>query len=41
MKCIYCTYGAELTKLRRRWVHHFPDTGRIVVCEDMQLKPGS
>lgn len=39
--CIFCKYGAEKVKLRRRWVHHFPDTGKIVVCEDMTIKPGS
>ncbi len=37
--CIFCKYGAEKVKLRRRWVHHFPDTGKLVVCEDMTIKP--
>lgn len=39
--CIFCQYGAERFKLRRRWVHHFPDTGRIIVCDDGVLKPRS
>ena len=41
MKCIFCTYGHELLKMKRQWVHHFPDTGRIIVCEEKALKPGS
>jgi hypothetical protein len=39
--CIFCTYGSALFKLRRRWVHHFPDTGKLIACEARNLKPRS
>jgi hypothetical protein len=39
--CIFCAYGAAIFKLRRRWVHHFPDTGKLIACEARNLKPQS
>jgi hypothetical protein len=36
--CKLCAVGDEPVKLRRRWVHHFPDVGRLVVCEARTLK---
>ncbi len=39
--CIHCQFGLQPVRLRRRWVHHFKDTGTTVLCEDMNLKPGS
>ena len=41
MKCVLCSVGAELTKLKRQWVHHIPQLGKIIVCQEMQLKPAS
>lgn len=41
MNCSICASGGAPTKLKRQWVHHFPNTGRIIVCEAMTLKPGS
>ncbi len=41
--CVHCQFGLQPVRLRRRWVHHFPDTGQMVVCEEknIELKPGS
>lgn len=39
--CMHCQFGHAPVRLRRRWVHHFSDTGTIVLCEDANLKPGS
>lgn len=40
--CVHCQFGLQPVRLRRRWVHHFADTGTIVVCEEKNLsKPGS
>ena len=39
--CIHCQFGLTPVRLRRRWVHHFRDTGTIVLCEEANLKPGS
>lgn len=39
--CIHCQCGLVPVRMRRRWVHHFPGTGQIVVCEDKGIKPGS
>lgn len=36
--CVHCQFGLQPVRLRRRWVHHFADTGTIVVCEDRILK---
>ena len=41
MKCILCFVGAERVKLKRQWVHHIPQLGKIIVCVEMQLKPVS
>jgi len=41
MKCIHCQFGLDPVRLKRQWVHHFRDTGQIVVCEDKNLKPAS
>jgi hypothetical protein len=35
--CKLCAVGDEPVKLRRRWVHHIPDVGRLVVCEARTL----
>ena len=37
--CVHCAAGLEPVKMKRQWVLHFPETGRIVVCEDATLKP--
>ncbi len=37
--CVHCQFGLQPVRLRRRWVHHFPDTGTIVVCEERNQKP--
>ena len=37
--CIHCIFGLQPVRLRRRWVHHFADTGQIVVCEEKNVKP--
>ncbi len=39
--CVHCQFGLSPVRLRRRWVHHFPDTGTIVVCEEKNSKPGA
>ncbi len=36
--CVHCQFGLEPVRLRRRWVHHFRETGQIVVCESRNLK---
>ncbi len=30
--CMHCEFGDEPVRMRRRWIHHFKDTGQIVVC---------
>jgi hypothetical protein len=37
--CVHCAAGLEPVKMKRQWVHHFQETGRIVVREDATLKP--
>lgn len=37
--CPHCAAGLKPDKMRRQSVHHFPSTGRIVVCTDAALKP--
>lgn len=39
--CLHCMFGLVPVRLRRRWVHHFADTGTIVVCEEANLKPSA
>jgi len=40
--CVHCQFGLVPVRLRRRWVHHFRDTGTIVVCEEKNIsKPAS
>jgi hypothetical protein len=39
--CVHCQCGLQPVRLKRQWVHHFRDTGQVVVCEDKNLKPGS
>ena len=39
--CGFCCLRHEPVKLRRGWVHHFPDTGRLIACAAKNLKPGS
>jgi hypothetical protein len=39
--CIHCACGAQPVRLKRQWVHHFRDTGQIVVCTGVGLKPSS
>jgi hypothetical protein len=36
--CVHCQFGLAPVRLRRRWVHHFPDTGQTVLCEERNLK---
>jgi len=36
--CVLCDLGIERVKLRRRFVHHFPEKGRTIVCGN-NLKP--
>jgi hypothetical protein len=36
--CVHCQFGLEPVRLRRRWVHHFKDTGTLVLCEARNLK---
>lgn len=40
-KCPLCAVGDTPFKMKRQTVHHIPVTGKIVVCEDATLKPGS
>lgn len=40
-ECALCRYGMEVTKLKRQWVHHDSTSGRIYICSDRILKPGS
>lgn len=35
--CVHCQFGLVPVRLRRRWVHHFPDTGQLVVCEEKNI----
>ena len=35
--CVHCQFGLQPVRLRRRWVHHFPDTGQLVVCEERNV----
>jgi len=39
--CVHCETGHVPTKLKRQWVHHWPNTGLIIVCTAHDLKPGS
>lgn len=39
--CVFCDLGLAPDKLRRRWVHHIPKEGRLVMCEFRNLKPRS
>ena len=39
--CPHCAAGLKPEKMRRQSVHHFPSTGRLVVCVDAELKPQS
>jgi hypothetical protein len=40
-KCPLCDVGHRPDKMRRQWIHHFPQIGRLIVCEAMALKPQS
>lgn len=40
-KCPLCAVGDTPFKLKRQTVHHIPTTGKIVVCVEAVLKPGS
>lgn len=35
--CVHCQFGLVPVRLRRRWVHHFPDTGQLIVCEEKNI----
>jgi hypothetical protein len=39
--CVYCDVGNEAFRLRRRWVHHFRGTGKMILCNAKNIKPGS
>ena len=39
--CKFCAVGHLPYKMKRQTIHHFPDLGKIVVCEAAELKPGS
>lgn len=41
VRCPHCAAGDVPYKMRRQTVHHFPSTGKIVVCVEASLKPGS
>jgi hypothetical protein len=39
--CPHCAAGDTPFKMKRQTIHHFPATGRIVVCVEAMLKPRS
>lgn len=39
--CPLCDVGHHPVKLRRQWVHHFAELGRIIICVAKNLKPRS
>ena len=39
--CKFCAVGHLPSKLKRQTVHHFPEVGKIVVCEAATIKPVS
>lgn len=39
--CMHCDSGHAPARLKRHWVHHFPDTGQLVVCDAHVLVPAS
>lgn len=38
--CEHCARSTPRIKMKRQYVHYFPDTGRIIVCVEV-LKPAS
>ena len=39
--CAFCAIGDQPVKMKRQWIHHVPETGHIIVCDAMRLKPRS
>ena len=39
--CPLCNVGHVAYKLKRQAVHHFPETGNLIVCKAAELKPSS
>ena len=39
--CFYCAAGNTPFKMKRQTIHHFADSGKIVICVAAELKPAS